>query len=407
MRLFVEEARKVLKRRTILVGVVLLLALDIYNIVANEADTDYPADIGYWQIYGHIEGTMTNENISFVMSNYERLSALVASGEFEAEAPSGEFYTGYAFGDWVVFDKHRQEMERIFLYNSTIQALRSSAEENIAFYESVGNGYESKRSGLVAATYGTRILDHYYEMSGIHKYLSYDFSSLLIMFLLVLVACPVFAHERESGTDQVTMAAIKGRHRTALAKKHAVMSIALTLCLIFSLSDLVCFSIVSHLNGWTAPVYQVKQFGFSPLTMSVWQFAFVSFLLKCLGCAIISQIILFFSSLLKNTVAAFALSVLLFLLCVGLYGQSAFDLANPVSFLYSRDFLAAPSFANIHGMPVGRFQLVILAGIIEVSVVYAAVHLAYVRGVSVAGKKGSSTPKPLGYQEELGSEGGK
>ncbi|MDR2714055.1 MAG: hypothetical protein LBB42_00770 [Coriobacteriales bacterium] len=377
MSLFIEEARKILKQRMAFIGVALLLALNIYNILSNETDAIDQADIGYWEIYGIIEGKMTEESIGFVMESLERLSTALAAEGVEPEEASDAFYTGYAFGDYVVFDKHRQEMERIFLYNDRIQKLKISAKENADFYESLGNNYESKKSELIAMVYGNRTLDHYYETAGMQKYFSYDFSSLLIMLSLMLIASSVFAKEHELKTHQLTFVAIKGHHRTVLAKSIAAASVAVVLCFTFYVSDLICFLCSNHLFGWMTPIYQIRGFAPTPLTISVWQFALISFFLKCFGCILISQIIVFFSALLKSTIATVVLSAALLFLCVGLYGLSTFDPINPISFLYNRDFLSAPSFVNVCGVPVKSFQLVILAGFVEVTGVHIATHLAH------------------------------
>jgi hypothetical protein len=385
MNLLILEIGKNLKRRSVLVVLALFLAANIYNIAANfsDADAEDPdAFKGYWDVYRQIEGKMTDETIRFVMRNHEELSALIASGVYET-APSDAFYTKYAFGDWGVFETHRKGMERIFLFNDSIEALKKSAEGNIDFYESVGNRFEAQKSRMIAESYGTRVLSHYYDMSGMKKYLNYDFSSLLIIILLVFIACPVFAHERESGMDKLLLSSVKGRHRTAFAKKHAVAAMTLAVCMIFYLSDLLGFLAVSHLNGWSAPIYQIKQFDFSPLTLAVWQFALLSFLLKCLGGLIISQVILFFSSLFKKSLAAFIASMAILLSCVWLYGETAMDMVNPIAFLCSRDFLATIAYANVFGLPVNRFLIVIISGIVLLAAVYSLVHLTYVKRVFV------------------------
>lgn len=403
MNLLILEIGKILKRRSVWIVFALFLAVNIYNITVNFSDAgeeDPDAFKGYWDVYRQIEGEMTEETISFVMRKYEQLSELVASGAYET-TPSDAFYTRYAFGDWGVFEAHRKEMERIFFFNGNIEALRKSAEDNIAFYESVGNAYEAKKNRLVADSYGTRILSHYYDMAGMKKYLSYDFSSLLIIFLLIFIVCPMFSRERESGMDRLLLSSIKGRHTMVFAKKHAAAVTALTICLLFYLSDLVCFLAASHLNGWFAPIYQIKQFDFSPLTLSVWQFALLSFFLKCLGCLIISQTILFFSSLFKKTVAAFIAGTVVLLPCVWLYGQTAADMVNPIALLCNRDFLSTIAYANIWGTPVSRFLIVIVSGFAVLAAVYGLVHLTYVKRFFISippvfrCSSGEGRPSPL------------
>ncbi|MCL1880334.1 MAG: hypothetical protein FWF71_06980 [Actinomycetia bacterium] len=225
MRLLGEELRKVIKRRSVLVAMVLLLALNIFSITTHETGSGDASDQGYWRLYQDIAGPMTKEHIDFVMENYQRLSTVIASGSYETDAPSDQFYTGYAFGDMNIFDMHRQEMQRIFLYNSTVQQLSAEAAANVDFYRSVGNDYDAQKSQLVAEGYGTRVIQNYYEMSKTNQYLHYGFSTLLVWLLMVLAFCPLFAKERESGVQPLLRTSRRGRHCTVFAKTLAAVGL--------------------------------------------------------------------------------------------------------------------------------------------------------------------------------------
>jgi hypothetical protein len=370
-----QEFKKLFRRPLVWIVILVFLGLNVYQLTRLNEETQ---DAGYWRVYSEIEGEMTDETISFVTERYRALSEIVASGQYDTKTPSDAFYSGYAVGDKFIFEAHREEMERIFLYNSTAEAFKTAAKENAAFYRSVGNSYEMKRNEAIAGAFGQRTLTGYYELSGMQCYLSYDFSSLLILLLLLFLLAPSFCAERETGMDALLRSCKKGGRSAVFAKKHAAMAGVFLVCLLFYGTDLLCFLKTGHMYGWNAPVYQMREFAFSPLEMRVWQFAVFSFFLKVFGCLIISQVILLFSAIFRETLFPFICGAGLLIFCVGFYESGTISSAvNPVSLLCNRDIFAAVSYFPFFNIPILQYWPVLLIGFAELAFAYALIHWFY------------------------------
>jgi hypothetical protein len=310
------------------------------------------------------------------MEYYTKLDAAIESGSLLNNYDEN-YYTGYPYLDYAIFSAHREEMERIYLYNTMITEIKNEAGDNAILYRSVGNEYDARKSEATVDIYGSRVITHFYDLTGMGKYLSYDFSSLLLLFLVLIIVCPLFTAEKESLTEKIILTSKKGRHQLARAKKHSAIIAVIFCSLIVYLSDLILLGNIAYLSGWQAPIYQIERFQLTPLTISVWQYAMVSLILKCSGMVIFSQFVALFSALLKSTINVFIFSALAVIMSMWLYEQSIFDHFNPISFLCNRDFLSLPSFTNFIGWPVSSFVITLFLGALMMLVMYTAVSLCY------------------------------
>src|ERR1035437_5247020 len=134
MKLTYYEFIKITKRKMILITLIIFSIINIFNILSNYTDKDKnnkEFDDGYWKAYHIVEGKMTQKNIDFIMKSYKKNADIVNKGGFVTNHPNKQFYTGYVSGDMNMFDEHRLEMERIFLYNDNIRKLKKLSLENI------------------------------------------------------------------------------------------------------------------------------------------------------------------------------------------------------------------------------------------------------------------------------------
>ncbi len=382
MSLTLWELKKIFKRRGILIIIILLSIVNIYNITTNFQDQRSDA---YWSIYKELRGPFTEAKINFVMDHYNEYQEIVASGIYETETPNARYYTGFVYGDFYEFNFHREEMERIFTYNDTIQAVKNAAAENIELYSKKGNQYEKLRNETISTIYGTRNLLDYFDTEGISKYLSYDFSSLLVIMTLLFAISPSFTKEKEIDMDIIIRTCKNGTHKTVFAKKHASLIFAIIVSLYFYILDYICFVLVAHLDGLTVPIYQLKQYAFCPLNMSVGQFCFFSLLIKIVGCCIFTMLFLFISSVCSEIILSFSINAGVSFFLVGFLNNS-WNILNPVSFLSNIKYFNSLVTLNFFNYPIQNYILIFLCGIVEFVFFYLIIHKTYASKITVLKK---------------------
>lgn len=384
MRLVQEELLKYTKRKIIFIAIILLSILNVYNIVHNYADTHSDA---YWSIYQEIRGEFTEEKTTFIMNHYNEYQSIVSSGVYETEVPNKKYYTGFVYGDLYEFNTHRDEMERIFSYNDMIKKTKEAAEENVDIYESKGNHYEQLRNKRISTLYKNRNIDSYYDTSGVASYLSYDFSSLLIIMILIFAISPTFTNEKQVGMDVIIQTCKNGAYKTVDAKIYATLVLAIIISSYFYILDFVCFVSVAHLDGLFAPIYQISQYSFSPLNINIIQYCICSVILKISGCCILSMFLLVISSFFSEILFSFSFGTGLTLLFI-VFENKNWQFANPISFISHNDLFNSFVTINIFGYPIQEYILTFAFGCMEFIFLCFLLHKTYKSKVSyLAGLK--------------------
>ncbi|MEE1002520.1 MAG: hypothetical protein U0L17_02085 [Acutalibacteraceae bacterium] len=378
MSLIFEELRKIFKRKSVIFISLLFLLINIGNILYTY-DFSVIRDDGYYKIYQKVEGEMTQEKIKYIVDNYKKLSEVIESGNYETEKPDEKFFTGYAFGDMGAFGTHKEEMERIFTYNHKIDKIKEVGKINIEFYKSVNNDYLAGLSEKICNTYGNRTINSYYELSGVDNYLNYNFSSILVMLLIIFTVSIVFSNEHQLNTYAIVKSAKLGGRITAMSKQCAVIIFVFAVCSCFYLSDFLTFLHIGNIFGLSAPIYQIKEFSLTPLTMSVWQFILFSFFIKLIGMVILSFIVLVLSALSRQNITPFVFSCMILFGMMYLSGTEKSDYFNFISLIDCKSLFLSVNFANIFNMPFCKYEVVFFTMLIQLILLSFLIQFVYVK----------------------------
>ena len=187
------EARKGILRRYTLIALALFLCLNTVKIIADYhageirpvAANTSGMKTGYDKIYEQIKGPITEETVSFITSEYQRLDGLTADGTYSREPQEGT-YSGYIFGDYYLLHSYfYPHMEYSVKYSADMEEVLTQAKENVTFYQESGNTAGVVENDYILHHYTGRAIPEFYLYDGWEALLSYDFSDLLILLLLI------------------------------------------------------------------------------------------------------------------------------------------------------------------------------------------------------------------------------
>ena len=100
------EIKKIFTKSTLVLLLILLFANTI-NIAVNYNQTsDEIYERGYSNVYNRVKGTITNDKISFIAKNLEKMTNLVNENKYSSEEVDDDTYTGYVYGDMSVYQKN-------------------------------------------------------------------------------------------------------------------------------------------------------------------------------------------------------------------------------------------------------------------------------------------------------------
>lgn len=361
MLLFRYEIKKVFSKKLIWIILGVFLILDIVKIGILYQDTigtDTLAN-GRQALKNEIKGPISSENLSFVIEKKRELDAMVADRTYQTDYDSSA-YTGYQFGDYIVFGEIYDELDYAYHYPDLLQKIKTKAKENLTLYPN--NSYETKMSQKILDTYSDRKIVNYYDTTGYEAYFSYDFSTLLILLFLLFALSPIFAEESETKMNLLILSTPNGRKPITRAKLSAAVSITLGSTFLFLLLDLLLFFVFFFLEGGKNPLYSLQSFAYTAFNGSIIQYAVLSIFLKLIGSIFFSLLYLLFSSVFKTVLPALIGSGSVLLLLV--FGNDFIPInwlrqISPLSLFTNRTLFQAFTQINCFQSPVDSIYLLL------------------------------------------------
>lgn len=309
MKLLYLEARKGILRRATFLSLALFLCLNILKIgmdyrsggireiMGNTAEMEN----AFSEIYSHSRGPITLETAGFVVSEYQRLSALVADGTYSREYQKGT-YSGYIFGDYYLFGAYfHKQMSYCVQYHTQMEDVLKQETEALAHYQSVGNQRDAARSAYILKHYADRNIPTYYLTDGWEALISYDFSDLLILLLLILGVAPSFTREKETGMTMILYSSKRGKWPMLLAKCAAVVFYACLLGTLFSIVNALAICGLCGFEGGSSPLYAIASYLNTPYFGSIISFYIICSIVKIVGFSIISILLVLLSACCQRT----------------------------------------------------------------------------------------------------------
>lgn len=361
-----------------LIMLLIMSILNLYNIYS-----DYSKNVhneknyykAYFEMYDKVSGSWNKETIDYVVSEYERTKSIIDSGDFSTEPNQPNTYTGYIFGDYGLFEKIKSEMEMMYRYNDRSAEISAKAKENEDFYKLKNNQYLSKTNTKIQKSFQNREIEAFYDTWGMTEYFKYDFSTLMILIIIIPLLSPVFAKEHE--TEMYSLLKITYNFKKlSICKMIAGAMAVFIVSILFLAMDLGTFTLLYHIHGLSQPIYSLPDYLYTPLTMKISDYIILNSIIKIAGFMILGEICLLISSAVKNEVIPFIFSfiITLFLVIADAFADNYIIMSmNPVSLFSFGNQLKDFNFLRIMNTPVYSFWFPIISALLEFSVLTFAV----------------------------------
>lgn len=347
----------------------------------------------YWDFYKDFGGEITPDKIERLLDIYRPIEAKTADLTASTRTDDPNTYTGNVYTDYHFFRRcFVLPMEHDYMYQSYASKVASVAQENMSFYQSVGNTYEYRKNTAIAEIFRGRQIPSFAFTEMYQYYLHYDFSSFLALLLCVYGLVGVFVSEKESEMDTLLLTTKFGGRKTIAAKLISSALFVISICTWFWLFDFVVFSAMfGSFEGAVSPLYAIKSFADTPLNLTLGQYALLSGTMKTVGMLALGVSILLLSSLFKNALLPFALSLagtFGLIYWQGIFTGSGFlwaKVTNPFMLMINREFFRKMEFLNLFGLPVPSYIMAILTAVFW-GIAFAVLLVLTTRKSTVVGK---------------------
>ena len=287
------EFKKVFFRKLVLVIMAIFVMIDIFKIgliYQNNFGNEVMMYNAKRTVTDQIKGEITNEKLSFVIQKKHKLDKIIQSEVFSTEY-NPNTYSGYQYGDWNIFTEIYDSLDYAYHYPNLLQNIMNKATENISLYPS--DSYEAMLSQKILNTYQNRRISFYYDTAGYEQYFKYDFSSLLVILLLLLILSPIFAEESELKMNLLILSSPKGKSSLIKSKLSVAVIISAIISLTFSFLDFILFFFIFRLEGANNPLYSIKSFAYTSFCGTIWQYMAISTLMKLFGSVFFAMLFIY------------------------------------------------------------------------------------------------------------------
>lgn len=378
MLLFKYELKKIFMKKTIIFVVLAFAIINFLQINSIYTEKSILANAGnpawktiYMELYPKFSGNMTNAKIDELLSLFRPLEKITSDHTASTATDNPNTFTGNVYGDYYLLrDLFVKPMEYMYTYHNTAGEIVRKAGENIDFYNSLGNRYECRKNENIKILFDNRSINEFAYTEAYMYYTSYDFSILLILLICIFGISNVFVREKESQMDTLLLTNISGGKKTISAKIRAVSIFVITISLCFSLFDFIGFMVsFGTAEGYSLPIFALKNFITSPLSVSLWQYVLLSAGIRALGIWALAMIFLLVSMIGKNALASFIINIALSFAAITIwsgftYSENVFvKVINPFSLVYNNSLFSKTEFLNCFGIPILSFISAIVFGI--------------------------------------------
>lgn len=366
MKLIYFEMKKSWLKLPILFVLILLCVLDIYKISDNyringrmSGEENKGLKNAYYNIYSNdLRGEITQTKINYVKDACNKYKSEVIGKNFSKEYDENTI-TGYIYSDYSLFNFIIvPELEYAVTYPNISNSISASAYENIDFFEKHNNFPDAEKNRYIYKLYQNRNINNYNLTEWTELYFKYDFSSLLVLIMLVVTLAPSFTSEYESGMNVMIKSSGK-QGNIVNAKLISAALFIFLLTVLFAFFDLLSVNFFCGADGFLNPVYSSPFFKYSPFSFSLFSAIIICALIKFLAFLTIGKIIFIISRLTKNTILSICVSFLIVVLLIVLSNADN-SVLNPVNMLSPYKMLT-------------EFKCVIFAGKPILSLYYSAV----------------------------------
>ena len=286
----IYEIRKSCRNIAVILTLLLCVVADIYKI--NEYYTlNYAfagkgaelADSAYKTLLEEYSGLITQEKVNRITARFAPMENDFLNHNFDMEY-NENYITGYFSRDYILYRRYiYNEMRRNAEYSSFAESITNLAHDNILFYTKYDNTYEIAKNELIADIYDNRQVAGFYDTMGWAAFFDYEFSSLMMLCIILLCVPLIFSAEESSGMIDINNTTVLGRSRLILRKIGACIIVVIADCVLFFAVDIAGFAVKYGLTNPFAPLYSIGSMVNTPFTVSILGGAMLTLMFRMIG----------------------------------------------------------------------------------------------------------------------------
>lgn len=403
MTLFLYEVKKLWSRKDFLLYFALLICVNIFLIwYSSQPAANTPPPKAYKQFTQELKGMSEEEKVRYVQARFDTISAIVTMDSImknyqynpqeSQKLIDGKYknmfevfgetyrqntylrYTDNLYTEYYFLQKMNDEIAQSAGYEDFLREIQQKAQQlsQISIFNKEGS-YDSLNIKATAEAYRdiSGIEIEYFPQEGVVKAISFRYSDLVLVFIMLLLAGFIVREEKDSGMLTLIRTTPAGRVKTAAAKLGAMaISLLAAVSAIYIVNLLFC-NFTYGLGSLTASIQSIPYLMRSTMRINFLQYLAIFVFTKWIAAFICGVWVLFGMLTAKRIFTGYALALAMptlnLLIRNAIPATSHLNVikySNLVSFLTTNEILGG--YRNIYwfGKPVRLFWVEITAAVI-------------------------------------------
>lgn len=339
------EFKKILKNNFFIVFLMIFIAADILLIYKNEYqrinEKRNDNRKNEEEAYNHVKGIMTNEKFDYAKSIN----------------PDELIYGGSdLYKDMVSALNYKDEAQKIY----------DRAMRNAESYESIGKYHAAYKNKQIAKAFFGREINEYYRQEGVDNYLTYDYSTLMTIIMVLIAVVALFFTDNYTGMYRIVKTSKYGQRCICLLRMMTVAVTGVVLMCFFRLIEYIEYYIIYEFDGLHMPVYSVEEYAQTLYDFSIGEFFLIDIGLKCIGIILFILIAIALANIIKSQNTALVAFVMIYagFVTVSLKSEKIY---TPIRLFDGYSLIKSTEFISI-----GRFNLACMEYTIFITIVLMA-----------------------------------
>ena len=165
--------------------------------------------------------------------------------------------------------------------------------ELISFLVKGVNVYYETNDEKIVKTYSQRKIDAFYDTEGAYKFIKYDFSSMMVLLLMMLASGTIFTCEKTTEMRLILKSSKNGRNRLNFVKIVSGVISAELIFLLFRLTDVLTFCSRFDIRCFGNQIYSIQEFQNTPLSCTIGEYFIIDTGYKMLVILVMELLYLF------------------------------------------------------------------------------------------------------------------
>ena len=274
-----HEFKKLLRNRFFVFFLIVFLIGNAFCIYKREYSYIVKKEGKYWKQYNDdyikVKGVITKDKLQYAKNLNPEMSL---------------------YGGSELYRKMVQALE----YEGVTDEIATNADRNISVYNKLDEQEKVSENTYIKNSFKERKISEYYSNDGIDEYFTYDYSTAMVMVLILIAVITLVFNDKQIGMDRIVRTSKLGEAYIKGIRTTMIVTVGMVLMCLFRVMEYFVYNTIYQFDGLHMPLYSVYEYKNTLYMGTIGKYLLTDIGLKCIGILLLTLIAVVLAYLIKN-----------------------------------------------------------------------------------------------------------